>query len=73
MNKLIALMTSVLLAGTAFCAATTHLSLDCREGAKVADSSHPLVYDASWYEGGATAKITANGQEIVSGTVGSYA
>lgn len=52
---------------------TTHLSLDCREGSKVADSSHTLVYDAAWYAGGVTAKITANGQEIVSGTAGSYA
>ena len=52
---------------------TTHLSVDCRVNAKVADSAHPLVYDVAWYTGGVTAKITANGQEIVSGTAGTYA
>lgn len=73
MKKLIMSVVSVLLAGTAFCAVTTHLSLDCRDGAKVADTTHPLVYDASWYTDGVTAKIMADGQEIVSGTTGTYA
>ena len=73
MKKLIMSVVSVLVAGTAFCAVTTHLSLDCRDGAKVADGDHPLVYDASWYVGGVTTKITADGQEIVSGTAGTYA
>ena len=73
MKNLIMSVVSVLWAGTAFCAVTTHLSLDCREGAKVADSDHPLVYDATWYAGGVTARITVNGQEVVSGTAGTYA
>ena len=51
----------------------TQLSLDCRAGAKVADNTHPLVYDATWYTDGTTAKITANGQDIVSGAAGTYA
>ena len=72
MKKLILYVVSAMLAGTAFCAVTTHLSLDCG-GAKVVNSTHPLVYDAAWYEGGVTAKITANGDEIVSGMAGTYA
>ena len=66
------IMFVALLAGTSFCAETTHLSLDCRDGALIADDSHPLVYDASWYEGGVTAKITANGRQIVAGTADTY-
>lgn len=53
--------------------AMTNLQLDCRTGARVADCSQPLVYDASWYDGGVLAKIMANGDEIVSGAMGMYA
>lgn len=34
MKKFIMSVVSVLLAGTAFCAVTTHLSLDCRGGGR---------------------------------------
>ena len=71
MKKFVMLTVVALLTGTAFCSVTTHLSLDCR-GAKVVDSDHPIVYDATWYAGGVTAKITANGREIVSGMAGTY-
>ena len=39
---------------------------------KYPKSIHPLYYDVAWYTGGATAKIKVDGQEIVSGTVGTY-
>ena len=60
--------------GTAFTAETAHLSLDCR-GVKVADGTHPLVYDydVAWYAGGVAAKITADGKEIATGSAGSGA
>ena len=53
--------------------AMTHLPLDCRMRAKVADSTRPLAYDAAWYEGGATAKVAVDGQKVVSGAAGTYA
>ena len=53
--------------------ATTHLSLDCRAGAKVAGGLIRLIYDASWYPNGVAAKLMCNGQEIVAGVAGNYA
>lgn len=57
-------------AGTAW-RVLTHFVLDCRS-VQVVDGSHPIIFDASWYSGGVLAKITDNGQEIVSGTRGTY-
>ena len=57
---------------SAFSTSVTRLSLDCR-GAKVVDNTHPIVYDAAWYADGTTARVTANEEEIASGSAGSCA
>ena len=72
MNKLIALMTSVLLAGTAFCAATTHLSLDCREGVReICADGEELRYDVGWYADADQIRIMVDGADVETGTTGS--
>ena len=70
MRKYIFFTVFALIGMTAFSGVTSHLQLDCHKGALVVDSSHPLVYDASWYVDGVMAKVTANGEEVVSGVAG---
>ena len=47
MNKLIALMVSVVMAGTAFSGATTHFALDTRSGMRLASAGSTLAVDYS--------------------------
>lgn len=71
MRKLIALIVSVLMAGSALSGVTTHFTLDCREGTRtVSTSGENLRYDAGWYANGSQARITDNGANVVSGGEG---
>ena len=73
MNKLIALMTCVLMAGFAFSGVTTHFALDTRTGVReLPEESVSIRYDASWYESGALAKVEDNGTVVESGQSGYF-
>ncbi len=73
MNKLITLMTFVLMAGAALSGVTTHLALDCREGAReISADGEELRYDTSWYANADSIRIVKNGTVVETGTCGAY-
>ena len=72
MKKLIMLVAVALLTEIAFSGVTTHFALDCREGVReIPANGVELRYDASWYAGADSVRITDDGVIVAEGVAGS--